>query len=104
MILSTRMDAILGYTALWVSLIGTMLKTCIGMGGAQYTFCTGEGMIDMFSGMHGKGNWAVWFVLIGQFFGGAISIGSVVSAAGVFAHSIIPLKTYIWRWINTIHQ
>ncbi|MBT4484026.1 MAG: Nramp family divalent metal transporter [Candidatus Latescibacteria bacterium] len=101
-ILATRMGAILGYTALWAPVFGIILKTFIGMGGAHYTVCTGEGMIDMFGRMPGKGNWVVWIVLVGQFCAGAISIGGVASAAGIFAHSIIPLKPFIWGWIITL--
>ncbi len=100
-ILATRMGAILGYTALWAPVIGIILKTCIGVGGARYTVCTGEGMIDMFSRMPGKRNWAVWLVLVGQLFAGAISIGGVASAAGVFLNSLIPLKPFVWGWLIT---
>ena len=101
-ILATRMGAILGYAALWAPLIGIVLKTCIGAGGAHYTVCTGEGMIDMFSRLPGRGNWAVWIVLIAQLLAGAISIGGVASAAGVFAHSLVPLQPFVWGWIITI--
>lgn len=101
-ILSTRMGAILGYTALWAPIIGIMLKTCIGVGGARYTVCTGEGMIDMFARMPGWKNWAVWTVLVGQLFAGAISIGGVASAAGIFLNSLIPLKPFVWGWIATL--
>ncbi len=101
-ILATRTGAILGYSVLWAAVIGIILKTFIGLGGAYYTVCTGEGMIDMFSRIPGRGNWAVWIVLIGQFCAGAISIGGVASAAGVFAHSILPLKPFIWGWILTV--
>ena len=101
-ILATRMGAILGYTALWAPVVGIILKTCIGFGGARYTVCTGEGMIDMFSRMPGKRNWAVWIVLLGQLLVGAISMGSVASAAGIFAHSIFPVKPFVWGWIITV--
>ncbi|MCE5251450.1 Nramp family divalent metal transporter [bacterium] len=101
-ILSTRMGAIFGYAVLWAPIFGIMLKAFIGAGGAHYTVCTGEGMIDMFSRMPGRGNWAVWIVLIGQVCAGAISIGGIASAAGVFAHTLIPLKPYIWGWIVTV--
>lgn len=101
-ILATRTGAILGYGILWAPVIGIILKTCIGAGGAYYTVCTGEGMIDMFSRLPGRGNWAVWIVLIAQFMAGAISIGGIASAAGIFAHSIIPLKPFIWGWIITV--
>jgi Mn2+/Fe2+ NRAMP family transporter len=101
-ILSTRMGAILGYAILWAPIMGITLKAFIGAGGAHYTVCTGEGMIDMFSRMPGKGNWAVWIVLVGQICAGAISIGGIASAAGIFAHSILPLKPFIWGWIITV--
>jgi len=101
-ILATRMGAVLGYTALWAPVIGIILKYWIGLSGARYTVCTGEGMIDMFSRMPGRGNWAVWIVLIIQFIAGAISIGGIATAAGVFANSIIPVKPFIWGWIITI--
>ncbi len=101
-ILATRMGAILGCSVLWAPVIGIILKACIGIGGARYTVATGEGMIDMFSRMPGRGNWAVWIVMIGQLFAGAIAIGGVASAAGVFASSLIPLKPFLWGWIITI--
>ena len=101
-ILATRMGSILGITALWALVVGIVLKYFIGLSGARYTVCTGEGMIDMFSRMPGGGNWAVWIILIGQFLAGAISIGSVASAAGVFANSLIPIKPFVWGWIITI--
>lgn len=101
-ILATRMGAILGVAALWAPVLGIVLKACIGVGGARYTVCTGEGMIDMFSRMPGRGKWAVWIVLIGQLFAGALAIGGVASAAGVFANSLIPLKPFIWGWIITL--
>ena len=101
-ILATRMGAILGYAVLWAPIVGIVLKYWIGLSAARYTVCTGEGMIDMFSRMPGKGNWAVWIVLIGQFLAGAISIGSVASAGGIFLNSLIPLKPFIWGWIVTI--
>jgi len=101
-ILATRMGAILGYGALWAPVIGIVLKTCIGIGGARYTVCTGEGMIDMFGRMPGRGMWAVWIVLAGQLFAGAIAIGGVASAAGIFANTLVPLKPYLWGWIITI--
>jgi len=101
-ILATRMGAILGYAALWAPITGIVLKTCIGVGGARYTVCTGEGMMDMFSRMPGRKNWAVWVVLVGQLMAGAISIGGVASAAGVFANSLVPLKPFIWGWLITL--
>ena len=100
-ILATRMGAVLGYSVLWAPIIGILLKYWIGLSGARYTVCTGEGMIDMFSRMPGRGNWAVWFIFVIQFIVGAISIGSIASAAGIFANSIIPLKPFIWGWIIT---
>ncbi len=101
-ILATRMGAILGYAVLWAPVLVIILKTFIGAGGAHYTVCTGEGMIDMFGRMPGKGKWAVWIVLVGQFLAGAISMGGLASASGVFANSILPLKAFIWGWIITI--
>ncbi len=101
-ILATRMGAILGYSVLWAPIIGILLKYWIGLSGARYTVCTGEGMIDMFSRMPGRGNWAVWIILLVQFIAGAISIGSIASAAGVFANSIIPVNPFLWGLIITI--
>jgi len=101
-ILATRMGAILGYTALWAPVFGIILKTCIGLGGARYTVCTGEGMIDMFARMPGPRAWAVWIVLVGQLCAGAISIGGIAAAAGIFANTLIPLNPAIWGWIITL--
>ncbi len=101
-ILATRMGAIMGSALLWAPVLVIILKTFTGVGGAYYTVCTGEGMIDMFGRIPGKANWAVWIVLVGQFLAGAISMGGLASAAGVFANSILPLKPFIWGWILTV--
>lgn len=89
-ILATRAGAILGITVLWAIAIGIFLKFWIGMSGARYTVCTGEGMIDMFDRMPGPRHWAVWVVLVVQFIAGTFSIGAVVTAAGVFVSSLLP--------------
>ncbi|MCF8335353.1 MAG: Nramp family divalent metal transporter [Bacteroidales bacterium] len=102
-ILATRTGAILGTSVIWAVVVGMFLKYWIGMSGARYTVCTGEGMIDMFDRMPGPAHWSVWIVLIGQFAAGAISIASVASAAGVFLSSLIPgLPSFISGWLITI--
>jgi len=101
-ILATRTGAILGYMVLWAPIIGIILKACIGVAGARYAVCTGEGMIDMFSRMPGKGNWAVWIVLVSMFLAGSMAVGSAVSVASIFAHSLIPLSPFLWGWIISL--
>jgi len=90
-ILATRTGAILGTAVLWAIVIGIFLKFWIGMSGARYTVCTGEGMIDMFDRIPGPSHWVVWIVLVVQFVGGTISMGSIAKAAGIFVSSIIPV-------------
>jgi Mn2+/Fe2+ NRAMP family transporter len=90
-ILATRTGAILGITVLWALVSGVFLKFWIGMSGARYTVCTGEGMIDMFERIPGPRHWAVWIVLVAQFISGTLAIGSVATAAGVFVSSLIPV-------------
>jgi Mn2+/Fe2+ NRAMP family transporter len=101
-ILATRTGAILGTGVMWAIVAGIVLKYWIGMSGARYTVCTGEGMIDMFSRMPGPKNWAVWIVLIAQFASAAISIGSLAAAAGVFVNSLVPISRYFGGWLVTI--
>ncbi|HCO94530.1 MAG TPA: hypothetical protein DIU00_11370 [Phycisphaerales bacterium] len=91
-ILATRTGAILGTAVLWAIVVGIFLKFWIGMSGARYTVCTGEGMIDMFNRMPGPKHWAVWVVLVVQFLAGTFSIGAVVTAAGVFVSSLFPAE------------
>jgi Mn2+/Fe2+ NRAMP family transporter len=91
-ILATRTGAILGTAVLWAIVVGIFLKFWIGMSGARYTVCTGEGMIDMFERMPGPRHWAVWIVLVVQFLAGTFSIGAVVTAAGVFVSSLFPAE------------
>ena len=89
-ILATRTGAILGTSVLWAVVLGIFLKFWIGMSGARYTVCTGEGMIDMLGRMPGPSRWAVWVVLIVQFIAATFSIGSLATAAGVFVDNLIP--------------
>ncbi len=101
-ILATRTGGILGTAIIWAVVSGIFLKYWIGMSGARYTVCTGEGMIDMFDRIPGPSHWVVWIVLIAQLATAAISIGSIASAAGVFISSIVPITPYIAGWLVTI--
>ncbi len=101
-ILSTRVGAILGPTVLWAIIVGVVLKYWIGMAGARYTVCTGEGMIDMISRVPGPKNWGVWITLIAQSAAATISIGSIAAAAGIFVHSLIGISPLIAGWMVTI--
>jgi len=92
--LASRTGSILGPSILWAVVIGIFFKYWIGMSGARYTVCTGEGMIDMFSRIPGPRNWVVWIVLIIQFISGTLAIGSIATAAGVFVNSLIPISPY----------
>ncbi len=89
-VIATRTGAVLGTTILWAAVIGIFLKFWIGMSGARYTVCTGEGMIDMFERIPGPRHWVVWLVLVVQFVCAILSIGTLGTAAGVFIHSLIP--------------
>jgi Mn2+/Fe2+ NRAMP family transporter len=91
-IVATRTGAILGTSILWALVFGVFLKFWIGMSGARYTVCTGEGMIDMFDRMPGPRHWAVWIVLVAQFATSAVSIGALATAAGVFVNSLLPIN------------
>ena len=89
-LLATRAGAVLGTSILWAVVLGVLLKYWIGLAGARYTVCTGEGMVDMFDRMPGPRHWAVWVVLVVQFFAGALAIGAVATAAGAFLHRLVP--------------
>ncbi len=101
-ILSTRNGAVFGTSVAWAIVIGIFLKYWIGMSGARYTVCTGEGMMDMFARVPGPRNWVVWIVLLAQFLAGIVSIGSVASAAGTFINALIPISPYFGGWFVTI--
>lgn len=102
-ILATRTGAILGTSVFWAIFAGVFLKYWIGMSGARYTTATGEGMIDMFARMPGPRNWAVWIILVAQTISGAIAMGSLASAAGIFLHSLFPPITSYWAgWLASI--
>ena len=101
-ILASRAGAVLGLGVLWAVVFGILLKYWIGMSGARYTVCTGEGMIDMLARMPGPNNWAVWIVLVAQFVSAAISIGSIAVAGGVFMSSLVPISPYVAGWLLTI--
>lgn len=83
-ILATRAGAILGSGILWAVILGIFLKYVIGLAGARYTVCTGEGMVDMFDRMPGPRHWVVWVVFVAQFFAAMIAIAALANAAGIF--------------------
>ena len=101
-ILATRVGAILGPTVLWAIVIGVLLKFWIGMAGARYTVCTGEGMIDMIARVPGPKNWGVWLTLVAQLAAGTIAVGSIAAAAGIFIHSLVGISPFIAGWLVTL--
>jgi Mn2+/Fe2+ NRAMP family transporter len=101
-ILTTRTGSILGIGVMWAIILGIFLKYMIGLAGARYTICTGEGMIDMFARIPGPKNWVVWTVLVVQFVSATISIGSIATAAGVFISHLLPISSYLGGWIISI--
>jgi Mn2+/Fe2+ NRAMP family transporter len=101
-ILATRVGAILGPTVLWAIVVGVLLKFWIGMAGARYTVCTGEGMIDMIARVPGPKNWGVWITLVAQLAAGTIAIGSLAAAAGIFVHSLLGISPIIAGWLVTL--
>jgi Mn2+/Fe2+ NRAMP family transporter len=101
-ILATRTGAVLGTGALWAVVAGVFLKYWIGMSGARYTVCTGEGMIDMFDRIPGPSHWVVWLVMVAQIAAATVAIGSLASAAGVFVASLLPIPSYWGGWLVSI--
>ncbi len=101
-ILAPRTGAILGLAVLWVPLIGIFSKFWIGLAGARYTVCTGEGMIDMLSRTPGPKNWVIWITFIGQIAAGAIATGALANVAGIFAAYFIPIKPFYLGWVITL--
>jgi hypothetical protein len=101
-ILAPRTGAILGMSIVWAVAFGIFLKYWIGMSGARYTVCTGEGMIDMFDRIPGPHHWIVWIVLVVQLISATISIGSIASVTGIFISSLIPVSPFIGGWFVTI--
>ncbi|UCG49698.1 MAG: Nramp family divalent metal transporter [Phycisphaerales bacterium] len=99
-VIATRTGAILGTAVLWAVVFGIFLKFWIGMSGARYTVCTGEGMIDMFDRIGGPRHWVVWLVLVVQTVSGILSIGALAAAAGAFAHSLVPqVSPRVFGWL-----
>ena len=88
-ILATRTGAILGTAVLWAVVAGVFLKFWIGIAGARYTVCTGEGMVDMFDRIPGPRHWVVWIVLVVQLFCAIMSTGALATSAGTFMHSLV---------------
>jgi hypothetical protein len=101
-ILATRVGAILGPTVLWAVMVGVGLKFWIGLAGARYTVCTGEGMIDMIARIPGPTNWGVWITLVAQLAAGTIAIGSLAAAAGIFVHSVTGISPLLAGWLVTL--
>jgi Mn2+/Fe2+ NRAMP family transporter len=101
-ILAPRAGAILGLAVLWVPLLAIFSKFWIGLAGAHYTVCTGEGMIDMLSRTPGPKNWVIWLTFIGQIAAGAIASGALANVAGLFAAYFVPLPPFLLGWLITL--
>ncbi len=102
-ILSTRAGAILGTNIMWAVTLVILLKCWIGIGGARYTVCTGEGMVDMFDRVPGPRHWVVWFVLVAQLLFATVAMGALATSAGAFLNNMIPaLPEKYGGWIISV--
>ncbi len=88
-VLATRTGAILGSAVIWSVIVGRFLKYWIGLSGARYTVCTGEGMVDMFDRIPGPRHLVVWLVLAVQFISAIIAIAALANVAGIFFASLL---------------
>lgn len=98
-ILTTRNGAVLGIGVIWAVLVGIFLKYWIGVSGAHYTVCTGEGMMDMFDRIPGPRHWVVWIVLIVQLLAASIATSAIASASGAFVSALVPISPYLAGWL-----
>ncbi len=101
-VVATRVGSILGLGVLWAIALGVFLKFVIGLAGARYTVCTGEGMIDMFARVPGPKNWAVWIVLVVQIIAGCISMGGLAAASASFLSEIFGMDTLTMGLLVTL--
>ena len=52
--------------------------------------------------MPGPKHWGVWVVLVAQLAAGAISIGSIATAAGTFISSLVPIPALLTLYVSRI--
>lgn len=86
LLFTPRIAALYGYALLWALLAAVVLKWFINREVGRFTTCTGATVLEGFTRLPGPRDWAVWLILVPQFF---VAIATVAGMSGAAATALI---------------
>lgn len=86
LLFTPRIAAFYGYSLLWALLAAVVLKWFINREVGRFSVCTGATILEGFKRLPGPKNWAIWLILVPQFF---VAIATVAGLAGAAATALI---------------
>ncbi len=86
LLFTPRIAALYGYSLLWALLAAVVLKWFINREVGRFSVCTGATILEGFKRLPGPKNWAIWLILVPQFF---VAISTVAGLAGAAATALI---------------
>ena len=102
LLFTPRIAALYGYTLLWALLGAVILKWFINREVGRFTVCTGATVLEGFGQLPGPKNWAVWLILVPQFFVAIASVAGLSSAAATALILVTGGTVKLWTIIIVV--
>lgn len=100
LLFTPRIGSLYGYTLLWALLIAVLLKWFINREIGRYTVCTGQTVMQGFSEVSGKSNWALYLIVIPQLFVAVTTIAGLAGSAATSLVLVLPGNIKLWTIIS----
>lgn len=88
LLFTPRIASLYGYTLLWALLAAVLLKWFINREIGRFAVCTGATILEGFKELPGPRHWAVWLILVPQFF---VAVATVAGMSASAATALILL-------------
>ena len=100
LLFTPRIGSLYGYALLWALLIAVFLKWFINREIGRYTVCTGQTIMQGFSEVSGKSNWALYLIVIPQLFVAITTIAGLAGSAATSLVLVLPGNIKLWTIIS----
>jgi Mn2+/Fe2+ NRAMP family transporter len=102
LLFTPRVGALHGYELLWAMLTAIALKWFINREVGRFAVCTGETLLQGFSGLPGPRGWAVWLILVPQLFVAVTAVAGLAGGAATALILVLPGEATLWTLVSIV--
>ena len=99
LLFTPRVGALYGYALIWALFLAVILKWFINREVGRWAVCTGTPILEGFKRLPGPRNWALWVILVPQFFVAVATIAGLASGAATALVLLLPGGVTVWTLV-----